>query len=317
MDRAVAAHEPAAGVRRRGLGGGTGSGMFLDVAYAVRNRLRRMGYEHAGGDRHAGDSAGRPVREPPQALGNTYAALTELNHYSRPDTIFAANYDERFGLIQEKSPPFARCYIIPGQAAPRPAAVPVGAAAANGSHRSSTPPTILQPGSRVIAKPGSRVMAKPGSRIMPALGRSGQSAPAAAPRPALKCCSDAAELIRLNLFELLGRAVDETRAASESPAPKPGTLTAFGLTGYSWPSAEVVARTAAKVARSVLKQWATPNAKRTREVIPSLAQAHWAKLGLDPATVQAQLQFAADRAAGGRSRRRSTSSLSRFCRRGG
>ena len=61
----------------------------------------------------------------------------------------------------------------------------------------------------------------------------------------------------------------------------------------------MVARTAAKVARSVLRQWSTPNPKRMREVIPSLAQAHWTKLGLDPATVQAQLQFAADRAAGG------------------
>ena len=28
-----------------GLGGGTGGGMFLDVAYAVQNRLRRMGYD--------------------------------------------------------------------------------------------------------------------------------------------------------------------------------------------------------------------------------------------------------------------------------
>jgi hypothetical protein len=29
-----------------GLGGGTGSGMVLDLAYAVRHRLKRLGYEN-------------------------------------------------------------------------------------------------------------------------------------------------------------------------------------------------------------------------------------------------------------------------------
>src|SRR5207249_516794 len=53
---------------------------------------------------------------PPQQLGNAYAALTELNHYSRPDTVFTAHYDERGGFVKEKDAPFTRCYLLPGSA---------------------------------------------------------------------------------------------------------------------------------------------------------------------------------------------------------
>ena len=53
---------------------------------------------------------------PPQQLGNAYAALTELNHYSRPDTVFTAHYDERNGFVKEKEAPFTRCYLLPGSA---------------------------------------------------------------------------------------------------------------------------------------------------------------------------------------------------------
>jgi hypothetical protein len=284
-----------------GLGGGTGSGMFIDMAYAVRNRLKRMGYDSP-------DVVGVLVAPPAdseatsqQAIANTYAALTELNHYSRPDTMFVANYDERLGLIEEKSPPFSRVFVLPGVAHP--------GAAASGAARPATrtPPTILPPsargmvatGSRVIANPGSRVIAKPGSRTIPAHAtqREMGDVDSAASRRALKPFADAAELIRVNLFEPLGRAIDERRAAAEE-APT-GGLSAFGIAGYHWPRAEVVARTSAKVARTMLRRWSSSNTKRTREVIPGLAQKQWTQLGLDPGTVQAQLQLAADRAAGG------------------
>ena len=145
--------------------------------------------------------------------------------------------------------------------------------------------------------PGSRVIAKPGSRVMPAIATQREPDPAVA-RLALKPFTDAAELIRVNLFEPLGRAIDERRAAKAENAPAEA-LTTFGISGYNWPRAEVVARAAARVARTMLKRWSSSNTKRTREVIPGLAQKHWTQLGLDPATVQAQLQLAADRAAGG------------------
>ncbi|HUR55023.1 MAG TPA: tubulin-like doman-containing protein, partial [Gemmataceae bacterium] len=69
-----------------GLSGGTGGGMFIDVAYAVRTRLQRMGYEFPEVVGLLVAPPADPTLTPPQALGNTYAAITELNHYSRPET---------------------------------------------------------------------------------------------------------------------------------------------------------------------------------------------------------------------------------------
>src|SRR5262249_25829473 len=74
-----------------GLAGGTGSGMFLDLAYVVRQQLKQLGYEApdvvglflvpplgrpltAVGSQ-PGESAQRIM-----AQGNAFAALTELSH---------------------------------------------------------------------------------------------------------------------------------------------------------------------------------------------------------------------------------------------
>ena len=172
----------------------------------------------------------------------------------------------------------------------------------NGAQRtpqSRTPATIMAPGSRVVAKPGSRAIPKPGSRVMPSLGAA--LAAQVPPLAAMKPHADAADLIRLNLFSPLGRCIDEARTANSTlNGAHASTLTAFGLTGFGWPRAEVVSRTAAKVAKSLLRRWATPNAKRMREVIPGLAQAQWTQLGLEPDAVLAHLQQVADQAAGQR-----------------
>ncbi|MBY0456993.1 MAG: tubulin-like doman-containing protein, partial [Gemmataceae bacterium] len=120
--------ESNTGLRRRtnrprvyltgGLAGGTGGGMFLDLAYAVRSRLKRMGYDRPEVIGLFVVPPADATLTPPQALGNTYAALTELNHYTRPDTAFAAHYDDRNGLVRDTDAPFARCYLVPGTAAP-------------------------------------------------------------------------------------------------------------------------------------------------------------------------------------------------------
>ena len=95
-----------------GLAGGSGSGMFLDVAYVLRRLLRHHGYEQPEiigiflippVDRHPGRTLG---------LGNTFAALTELNHYSAPGTSFLAHYDERERAINDSDPPFSRCILL-------------------------------------------------------------------------------------------------------------------------------------------------------------------------------------------------------------
>ena len=276
-----------------GLAGGTGSGMFLDVAYAVRSRLKRMGYD-------APEVVGLFVLPPadstltpPQALGNTYAALTELNHYSRPDTVFTAHYDERHGFVKEKDAPFARCYLLPGSAAG--SALPPKSGAMQNARR--TPTNIPAPRPR-----GSGGVGKPGSRAVPTPSQRTPDPTAAS--VVLKSHGDAADRIRLDLFAPVGRAADnvrEARAAEDSaPARGPVTVATFGLAVFDWPRTEVIGRAALTVGRAVLKRWAAPDPKRFREVMPALAAARWAQLGFEPDAVTAHLHRTADLAAGGK-----------------
>ncbi|MBN9121430.1 MAG: protein kinase, partial [Planctomycetes bacterium] len=95
-----------------GLAGGTGSGMFLDVAYLVRHELRQVGYlrpEVVGvffvppGDATAPRSA---------ALGNTYAALAELHHFQAKRTRYLTAFDKSEGPVSDGDAPFARVEVL-------------------------------------------------------------------------------------------------------------------------------------------------------------------------------------------------------------
>jgi serine/threonine protein kinase len=105
-----------------GLAGGTGSGMFLDVGYAVRRLLRKLGYPRA-------EVVGllllpTPERTPEaaRAVANAYAALAELQHFSAPKaTFFSSCPDGGDGTGQ---PPYHRCVLLQlPAAADGPAAV--------------------------------------------------------------------------------------------------------------------------------------------------------------------------------------------------
>src|SRR5262249_22920143 len=93
------------------LAGGTGSGMFVDLAYLARHLLGKMGHvPHV-----IGVLLVPPVEEGAKTAGlaNTYAALTELNHFARSDAVFTAQYDtgEKFQslkLFREIGPAFER-----------------------------------------------------------------------------------------------------------------------------------------------------------------------------------------------------------------
>jgi hypothetical protein len=298
--------EQRTGLRRRtnrpriyvvaGTSGGTGGGMAIDVAYAVRTRLKRMGYETA-------DVIGVLIvppadasLTPPQALGNTYATLTELNHFSRPDTTFIAHYDDRNGIVREKESPFNRCYLLPGSAAglnPTPTTPPGSGVVA--TPRSPTPTGIPGPGSRFR---GSGSVPKPGSRITPA---GAGIRPLDQTQAVLKPYSDAADLLRLDLFTPLGRTADEIRAAKLIETPQAGVcFGTFGLATFDWPRAEVVTRTATLITRTLLENWLVPNTKRAREVIPTWAATRWTQFGLDPDAVLGRLQAAAEQVIGAR-----------------
>jgi serine/threonine protein kinase len=108
-----------------GLAGGTGSGMFLDLAYVVRQQLMQLGYE-------APDIVGiffmPPLGRPPTAApvsqpgesaqrlmaqGNAFAALTELSHFATPGNGFFARYLDREPTVRDREPPFLRTMLLP------------------------------------------------------------------------------------------------------------------------------------------------------------------------------------------------------------
>jgi serine/threonine protein kinase len=96
-----------------GLGGNTGSGMYLDVAYVARHLLRRFGY---GTVDVVGVFIVPPANGSPAALSNAFAALVELSHYGR--SYFKARYDSAEGqtatrTMTETAPPFQRCVLLP------------------------------------------------------------------------------------------------------------------------------------------------------------------------------------------------------------
>jgi serine/threonine protein kinase len=99
------------------LAGGTGGGMFVDLAYVLRNLMRSEGHTNA---ELVGlfflPEASRDTQT--TGLANAVAALTELNHFAGADTVFTAHYDTRdmrgaTRVFQEKGPPFQHCYLLP------------------------------------------------------------------------------------------------------------------------------------------------------------------------------------------------------------
>ncbi|MEM9089048.1 MAG: tubulin-like doman-containing protein [Cyanobacteria bacterium P01_F01_bin.53] len=92
--------------------GGTGSGMFLDMAYSLRANFgqeaaRIIGYWVISPELY-GDT--------PRMTANTYAALKELNHYTMTGTRFTAVYDmRRVVCVDESRPPFDYNYLVSSQ----------------------------------------------------------------------------------------------------------------------------------------------------------------------------------------------------------
>jgi serine/threonine protein kinase len=97
------------------LAGGTGSGMFLDVAFIARAILRDLGYQHP-------DLVGLFFLPPAEGSGvkyamaasNAYAALTELHHYSSVGVCFESRYLPKQPPLVDDDPPFGRCIFLGG-----------------------------------------------------------------------------------------------------------------------------------------------------------------------------------------------------------
>jgi hypothetical protein len=96
-----------------GVSGGTGGGMFLDLAYTVRALLREVGFEEpeVAGLLFLPPLEGSQTRV--AALGNAYAALSELRYYARPGTLFSARYHDMEPPVEDTEPPFRPCVLLP------------------------------------------------------------------------------------------------------------------------------------------------------------------------------------------------------------
>ena len=87
--------------------GGTGSGTFLDMAYSLRSaypNVQIIGYLVISPELYGNT---------PNMCANTYAALMELDYYSRPGTHFDACYDQRhLVIIRDQRPAFDYTYLV-------------------------------------------------------------------------------------------------------------------------------------------------------------------------------------------------------------
>jgi hypothetical protein len=242
-----------------GLGGGTGGGMFLDVAYLLRTRLKRLGY-------HDPEVVGvllLPPDGPPGqvaalAQANTYAALTELHHFSRAESVFAAAYDDRGAAVRDSDPPFSAVYLLPGL--PHPP---------GGSGFQQFPAGR----SGVLSRNGTPIPGR-GSGVVP-------------PAPDRDPTAAAADLIRLALLTPVGPAADAARPPA--PADGPVAFRTAGVCRFGWPRGEVVGRAARVIAPVLLNHWTSPDPGHVHQVIPKWAADQWDRLGLDPEKLTARL----------------------------
>jgi len=90
--------------------------MFIDLAYLIRHVLKELG--HTSPDvvglflLPPADPSLSPKPQVTKALGNTFAALTELNHFSSPGVTFSARYGTRDATITDPDPPFSRFILL-------------------------------------------------------------------------------------------------------------------------------------------------------------------------------------------------------------
>jgi hypothetical protein len=113
------------------LAGGTGSGMFVDLAYVVRAVLRERGYTRP---EVIGLFLLPPADDSPgtaRARANSCAALVELHHFGAGGEPFQARYDATAPPLQDAGPPFSRAVLltVPSRAGAAAARDPAGAAA--------------------------------------------------------------------------------------------------------------------------------------------------------------------------------------------
>jgi serine/threonine protein kinase len=92
--------------------GGTGGGMLVSMAYAIRQVLADLGLPAEGLCGLLAYASSPKPSEQEMARINAYATLSELNHFSRPDALYPGDPD--YGLVPfgPSQAPFDDCYLV-------------------------------------------------------------------------------------------------------------------------------------------------------------------------------------------------------------
>jgi hypothetical protein len=89
-----------------------GSGLLVDLGYAVRRLLQQSNHPTAEVTAFLMCGAPEDPATPRQEQANVYATLTELNHFSDPAIPFAAQYGVDGQRIIDQSQPFQSVYLM-------------------------------------------------------------------------------------------------------------------------------------------------------------------------------------------------------------
>jgi eukaryotic-like serine/threonine-protein kinase len=95
------------------LGGGAGSGMFLDLAYLIRRVARQLGFGSSQVVGLLGVPTFVPAAGDLHRLANARAALTELHHFVAAGARYRAHFDTREDPLDDSERPFRRCVLVP------------------------------------------------------------------------------------------------------------------------------------------------------------------------------------------------------------
>jgi hypothetical protein len=93
--------------------GGGGSGLLVDLGYALRRLLQQLRFPDACITSLLLIGAPEDPATPRLEQANVYATLTELNHFSDPAIPFAAQYGADGQRIVDPGPPFQSVYLVP------------------------------------------------------------------------------------------------------------------------------------------------------------------------------------------------------------
>lgn len=92
-------------------GGGTGSGMLVDVAYTCRRLLQEQGINDQEILGYLFCGAPGDMTTPPNERANIYATLTEVNHYCNSEALFVARYRPGAQTLEDSGAPFQSVYL--------------------------------------------------------------------------------------------------------------------------------------------------------------------------------------------------------------